>query len=293
MNTASFRSGVWLLSLASLLAFLSGGTSASAEEPAPAAKCEVQAVKDLDYYEGPDADPKKHKLDLYLPKGRKDFPVLFFVHGGGWIHGDRNFFGVYGTFATRLAELGIGAVVISYRLSPQVMHPGHIKDVARAFTWTYKNIAKHGGRADRIFLCGHSAGGHLVSLLATDEQYLKAEGLDVRCIRGAIPLSGVYKIPDGLFANVFGRDEQMRRLASPICHARADLPPFLIIYAESDLPTCDRMSCDFCKALQECNCRAETLEVKDRNHATIILDAIIEGDPLQKTILTFVQRHLE
>jgi len=92
---------------------------------------------------------------------------------------------------------------------------------------------------------------------------------------------------------VFGRDPQVREQASPICHVRAGLPPFLIVYAESDLPTCDRMSCDFCKALKECNCRAETLEVKDRNHATIILDAIIEGDPLQKTILTFIKRHLE
>src|ERR1700737_3961250 len=94
---------------------------------------EVEVVNDVAYNDAKDADPNKHKLDLYLPKGRKDFPVLFFVHGGGWIHGDRNFFGVYSTFGTRMAELGVGTVVISYRLSPQVMHPDHIKDVARAF----------------------------------------------------------------------------------------------------------------------------------------------------------------
>ena len=43
---------------------------------------EVEVKKDLAYYDGPGADPVKHKLDLYLPKGRKDFPVVLFVHGG-------------------------------------------------------------------------------------------------------------------------------------------------------------------------------------------------------------------
>src|SRR5262245_62590551 len=95
----------------------------------------VQTVKDVVYYDGPDQHKVKHKLDLYLPKGHKDYPVLFFVHGGAWAHGDKNTFGLYGLLGAAYARLGIGVVVTNYRLSPEVKHPEHVKDVARAFAW--------------------------------------------------------------------------------------------------------------------------------------------------------------
>src|SRR5450755_4984448 len=63
--------------------------------PADDLRFEVEATRNLTYYEGDDPDKEKHKLDLYLPKGKKDFPVVVFVHGGAWVFGDRNFFGVY------------------------------------------------------------------------------------------------------------------------------------------------------------------------------------------------------
>src|SRR5690349_17094303 len=75
----------------------------------------VKVIKDLAYNDAKDADPAKHKLDLYLPKDKKDFPVLFFVHGGAWRGGDRR---TYGRFGTMFAKHGIGTVIISYRLSP-------------------------------------------------------------------------------------------------------------------------------------------------------------------------------
>ena len=59
---------------------------------------------------GPDADKIKHKLDLFLPKDQKDFPVVIFVHGGAWRHGDKNFFGVYSALGKMFARNGIGAV---------------------------------------------------------------------------------------------------------------------------------------------------------------------------------------
>src|SRR5438552_2761469 len=69
---------------------------ALAAEPRPAAKLiPVDEITNVAYYEGKDADRVKHKLDLYLPHGKKDFPVLFFVHGGAWKMGDKNNFGIY------------------------------------------------------------------------------------------------------------------------------------------------------------------------------------------------------
>jgi acetyl esterase/lipase len=255
---------------------------------------EVQPVLDLPYYQGKDADPIKHKLDLYLPRGQKDFPVLFFVHGGGWRHGDKKYLGIYSTLGMFWARHGIGAVITNYRLTPTVNHPAHIKDVARAFAWTYQNIGKYGGRADEIFVSGHSAGGHLVALLATDDSYLKAEGLTLAAIRGAIPMSGIYDLSDGnrLFTSTFGAKMDLRQEASPLAHVRPDAPPFLIVYGDNDLTLCGKECSEtFCRALCNKKCDARTLEAHDRNHFTILLMAALDDDPVARAILEFIALH--
>src|SRR5437764_13368015 len=91
---------------------------------------EVTEVLNQSYYDGPDRDPRRNVLDLYLPKGQKDFPVLVFVHGGGWSMGSKDRF-VYlrghkgGDFGRFFARQGVGTVQINYRLSPAVKHPEH------------------------------------------------------------------------------------------------------------------------------------------------------------------------
>jgi acetyl esterase/lipase len=278
-----------------LLALLLGLALCSAacadDSPQPAVRTggnfEVEVVKDLAYYEGADADPVKHKLDLYLPKDQKDFPVLFFIHGGGWKSGDKS---LYGALGRLFAKNGLGTVVISYRLSPKVQHPAHIQDVAKAFAWVHENIGKYGGKADEIFVSGHSAGGHLAALLATNESYLKAEKLSLTNIKGVIALSGVYTIVPNLF-KAFPDDEQEAKNASPLEQVKEGDPPFLILYADKDFLTCDRMSEKLCTALKGCKCEATLLEIKERTHMTIILRMAGEGDPTTQAILDFVARH--
>jgi acetyl esterase/lipase len=215
------------------------------------------------------------------------------------------------------ARQGIGTVVINYRLSPEVKHPEHIKDVARAFAWTVQNIGHYGGRPDQIFACGHSAGGHLVALLATDDRYLKAEHLDSSAIRGVIPISGVFRVygfeltaaagvgrtamshpgdriaPSGRqrftpFATIFGTDEKVRKDASPYDHVRPDLPPFLIFYAQHDLPFLGQMAREFDTALKKAGCRVRTTEVAKSNHISILVDMSRADDPVSKAICHLV-----
>jgi len=262
---------------------------ARAQDAAPTAY-EFEAVRDIAYRTDAEADPVKHKLDLYVPKGAKDFPVLFFVHGGAWQSGSK---GLYGKLGETFAKLGIGAVVINYRLSPAVKHPTHIQDVAKAFAWTVANVGKHGGNAERIFAAGHSAGGHLVSLLATDDRWLKAEALSVKNLRGVVPMSGVYTIVPKLrvFEVPFGTDENILKDASPLTHVREALPPFLLIYADKDFPQCDKMSDDMCKKLKEHRVEASVSEIKDRNHITIIIGCVVESDPATQAIVNFVRKY--
>jgi acetyl esterase/lipase len=274
--------------LAALALVLLGPGAMLAEEEK---KSEVRILKDLSYYDGMDRDKVKHQLDLILPEGKKDFPVLLFVHGGAWVHGDKNFLGVYTALGKVLAQQGIGVAVINYRLSPGVKHPEHIKDVARAFAWVHKNIAKQGGRPDRLFVSGHSAGAHLVALLTTDETYLKAEGLSCKDVRGAIPISGVFSLPERFMPHVFGT---ANREASPLAHVRADLPPFLILYADKDYSGCGRVPAEaFRKALEAQGNRVSSEEFKDQNHFSILGSALIADHPVQRAIVGFIKMHSE
>src|SRR5262249_36539523 len=135
--------------------------------------------------------------DLFLPEGKKDFPVVVLVHGGAWVMGDNRCCGLYTAVAEWLAGQGIGVVVPNYRLSPFVKNPQHVRDVARAVAWAQDHIEDYGGRPECMFLVGHSAGGHLVALLATDETYLKEAGARPADIKGVVAVSGVYHIPPG------------------------------------------------------------------------------------------------
>jgi acetyl esterase/lipase len=250
---------------------------------------EVKTIKDVAYYDGEDADKVKHKLDLYLPKDKEGFPVFFFVHGGAWVHGDKNFLNLYSSLGSYFAKHGIGVVVTNYRLSPGVQHPEHVKDVARAFAWTYKNIEKYGGRPDQIFVGGHSAGGHLSALLVVDDTYLKAEGLSTAKIKGVIPISGVYAIPDGFLPLVFTKDEEVHKKAAPMYHVKDGLPPFLILYADKDLPGCDKDQAEaFGKGLNDKGTKATTMEIKDSNHILIILNTAQGKGPAPQAILEFI-----
>ncbi|HZU34741.1 MAG TPA: alpha/beta hydrolase [Gemmataceae bacterium] len=255
---------------------------------------EVQIIKDVPYYTGPGMNKTRHKLDLYLPKGARDFPVLFFVHGGAWMMGDKDLFGLHHPIGIFFARHGIGVVMTNYRLSPQVHFPVHEEDVARAFAWTVQNIGKYHGRADQIFALGHSAGGQIVALLGTDESYLKARGLSFRNLKGVICCSGVYEIPadNSFFDKSFTTDPKLRRRASPLDCIKEGDPPFLLFCADHDLPFCGKPYAEkFCEALQAKHIPAELHEIAHRTHNSCFLSAHYENDPVARTILEFVRVH--
>jgi acetyl esterase/lipase len=299
--------------LLGLLALLFAGQAATAEQPsAPRKQHEVVTIKDVAYYQGKDADRVRHKLDLFVPKGKKGYPVVVFLHGGAWMYGDKSVSGLYSAVGRCLAENGVGAVFPNYRLSPWVQHPEHIRDVARAFAWTHRHIAEHGGKPDRLFVGGHSAGAHLAALLATDDTYLRAEGLSRGNIRGVIAVSGIYRIPEKLsvrlpnlggatgrkvelgfnpFEVVFGKDARARRAASPLHHVCPGLPPFLVVYAQHELLLLPEQAEEFVEALKEKKCDVERLRIKGRHHGSIVFKATTPDDPLADAMLRFVEKH--
>ncbi|MBT8399225.1 MAG: alpha/beta hydrolase, partial [Rhodothermia bacterium] len=138
---------------------------------------------------------ERQHLDLYLPDSDvDDWPVLIFVHGGGWSAGDRKLLvageDVYGNIGRYYATEGFGCAVISYRLLPDVHWREQFSDVAKAVGWVQQNVGHHGGNAEQTILVGHSAGAHLCSRVALDKDLLAAAGGWSEYVRGVISASG-------------------------------------------------------------------------------------------------------
>ncbi|KPJ55944.1 MAG: hypothetical protein AMS16_03300 [Planctomycetes bacterium DG_58] len=257
--------------------------------PLPAA-FKVKRHRNIPYYTGEDAVRTKHRLDIYQPVGKKNATVLFYVHGGAWQFGSKSFRANIGkTFAGQ----GILTVSINYRLSPPVKHPGHVRDVVRAFDWVKRNIHRYGGNPDDLFICGHSAGAHLVALVALNEKYLAEVGRTSDEITGVIPVSGVYRVGGTslIFKRVFDPDPETLIDASPALHVDDRQPPFLIIYAEHDLPGLDILAIGLERQLSEHNSPAQLLRVENRTHRTITLRIGAKHDPTTEAILNFISKH--
>lgn len=240
----------------------------------------IEVRKGIGYGPGEDG---RQKLDVYTPKVKSNLlPVLFFVHGGSWRSGDRS---QYPAFASRFAKEGLMVVVPSYRLAPKHPHPAQIEDVASAFAWTVKHAAEFGGDPKRITIMGHSAGGHLVSLLATDPSYLEKFGMGTANIRKVISWSGVYEINEGL-ENVFGTDPEVRRNAGAMAHIRPELPPFLVAYTQWDYLTLPLQARQFHAALIKAGVPSRLLYIPGENHISEVVRSVRDEDP---TAIAFVK----
>lgn len=243
----------------------------------------VKVLRDIEYTSGKPADGAKHKLDLYLPTDRTKFPVLFFVHGGSWRGGDRS---QYTSLGNRFAKLGIGVVVPSYRLAPANPHPAQIEDVAAAFAWTVKNIGAYGGDATRLFGAGHSAGGHLISLLALDPRYLQAYGLTAKTLRGVITSSGVYDVRS---IAMFGPDRDTRWEASPLRFVQQGAPPFLVLYCQWDYPGLAAQAMEFDRALRRVFVESRLAYIPGEGHISEMVHLWKDNDPTAREMLKFIE----
>jgi len=241
----------------------------------------VEAVKNIAYIENGDA---KQRLDLYLPKGKSQVPLFVFVHGGAWTSGDR---ALYTPIGVMLAKRGIATAIPSYRLMPRNPHPAQIEDVAAAFAWVAKNVAKYPSiDPQRIFLGGHSAGGHLSALLALDESLLKKYDVDPGIIRGVAALSGVYDLH---VLPQFGSTVEDRRKASPITFVRKNAPPFLITYCQWDYLGLPLQAQELSTSLRKSFVPSRLLYVPGQTHITEVISMLKDGDPTTEAVVRFIE----
>lgn len=175
---------------------------------------------------------RRQRLDVYTPAdGAAPHPVVVFIHGGSWQAGSKD---QYRFVGAALASQGIVAVVINYRLNPEVRFPVFVEDAAAAVAWTLRNAGAYGGDPRRVFVMGHSAGAHSAVLLGLDPRYLAAAGASTHDLRGVIGLSGPYDfgIDSAPLRAIFGGADFPS--TQPVRQARGDAPPLLLIHGTAD-----------------------------------------------------------
>ena len=179
------------------------------------------------------ADGPRKKLDVYTPKSLKGTaPVLFFIYGGGWDHGDR---GDYQFVGQAFASRGFVVVIADYRLYPEVSYPDFLEDNAQALAWVQDNIVRYGGDPGRLFIAGHSAGAYNAVMLALDKSFLRDYGVTLK-IKAVAALSGPYNFYPFEYdevRNSFGNAPNPEG-TQPVNLVTADVPPMFLASGTHD-----------------------------------------------------------
>ena len=242
-----------LLLFASSFLLFSSVNAVSKE--ARALNYELTEKLNIPYYpDGHEHNSDLTQVNLLIPKGVKNPPVLIWIGGGAWAYVDRH---KEMELCRKIANKGVLVVSAGHRLSPALLreekrleginHPEHVKDIAQAFKWVHDNAQKYGYSNDNIYVGGFSSGAHLSTLLAADKRYLAAHNLSPANIKAIIPVAGGYDIPEyrkflievdpsyekNHINAVFGETNEAHVDASPITYIEEFDTPMLM-FSEND-----------------------------------------------------------
>ncbi len=175
-------------------------------------------------------------LTVY-PAAEPDGRILAFMHGGGWTNGYKEWLAF---MAPALNAAGVIFASLGYRLAPQHLFPAGYDDAAAGVLHLRAEAERFGADPLRLFVGGHSAGGHYAALLATRDDWWRAQGLSCNPLAGCLPISGVFKFDEGsglpMRPRFLGpKDPDADRRASPLSLIK-DKTPFFIAHGDGDFP---------------------------------------------------------
>ncbi|NID17111.1 alpha/beta hydrolase [Luteibacter yeojuensis] len=173
-------------------------------------------------------------LDVYAPPHAVHAPVVVYFYGGDWTTGKRQW---YRWIGEALAAQGIVAMIPDYRHWPAVRMDGFLRDGAEAVRWARDHAAEFGGDPSRLFVMGHSAGGHIAAMLATDKQWLATVGMKPRDLSGFVGVAGAYAflpLDEPRYVAMFGNSPEEQARSQPIDFVDGDEPPALLLQGEED-----------------------------------------------------------
>jgi len=132
----------------------------------------------------------RQKIDIF-PAAQPGAPVLSFIHGGYWRSRDKSEFSFV---AEPFVAAGITVALPEYDLAPSVTVSTIVDQMHAAHIWLYRNVARFGGDPSRLFVAGHSAGGHLAAMMAAARWTEHDATLPADLVKGAYGISGIYDL---------------------------------------------------------------------------------------------------
>jgi arylformamidase len=197
--------------------------------------CATKKFKNVDFIQKPISGiSKMPKLNVFIPrkKSPQKMPILLFIHGGNWNTGNKN---TYDWLGRNFANSAIITMIPDYTLSPNTDYDGMAREVAAAIKWAKAHAADYNGDPNRIFITGHSAGGHLAALAVMNPKYGISKGAIAGIIlNDAAGLDMKHYLEDNPptenqdYLKTWSNDSEKWRDASPIYFLDKDMPPFMI-----------------------------------------------------------------
>jgi acetyl esterase/lipase len=236
---------------------------------------------------------ERNRLDVFAAEGAGGTrPVLLYVHGGGFMRGDKKVANspFLDNVAVWAARNGLVGVNMTYRLAPQSTWPSGPEDIGAAIRWVRENIARHGGDPARIYLMGSSAGGnHVASYVAFPEHHA-APGSG---LAGAILLSGspfdptVFDMTN--YKPYFGEDAAKYPSVSPTPGLLKTAVPLMVVWAGLDPPGIEKESINLVDALCKAQrCPAKVL-LQTHNHISVANAIGTNDTELTDQLLVFMK----
>jgi triacylglycerol lipase len=248
---------------------------------------DVVARRDISF-----GDHPLQRLDVFTssPDMGAGKPILVFVHGGGFVQGDKHRPGdfTYDNVMIWAVSNGFVGVNTNYRLAPEFAYPNATQDVAAALAWAREHGAEYGGDPETIFLWGHSAGASLVGSYLGHPEFHFVQGSGVS---GAVLASGSgYEIEE---TNAYFADEsKLDEMASLSGLLMSDVPLF-VMRAELDPPqiaqSSDRLNEALCNAGK---CPAVFLQNPNHNHMTQVYTVNTSETDISERILAFLRENV-
>jgi len=247
----------------------------------------ITVTRDIRY--GP---AERNVADLYMPQQQSDAPrkVLIFLHGGGYIRGDKRDIENVGYWAAMSDMVG---VLINYPLAPQNGWPSGAWDLGVAVQWLKQNAAIYGVEPNAIFIMGASAGASHVAAYVSHNDLQPTGKPDVA---GAILASGVYDVtavpgPAPLVEAYYGIDRTLYSDRSATAGLQANHTPLLISYAQYDDPLFESQALALGAALAEAGRPHNFLMVAGHAHISQIAAIGTPDASLTDPILAFINAH--
>jgi acetyl esterase/lipase len=218
-------------------------------------------------------------------------PIVVFIYGGSWQNGQR---ADYRFVGEAFASAGFVTVIADYRVYPETIFPGFVDDAAAAVAWARAHAAAYGADPRRLFLVGHSAGAQIVGMLATDDRYLRAQGMDKSMLAGMVGLAGPYDflpLRDATLKRIFPEDR--REAAQPIHFVDGTEPPIFLGVGNADKTVDPGNTTRFAARLTQAGDRVTVVHYPRLNHA---LTVGVVGAPLRfiapvrRDVVTFIQQ---